>query len=241
MRLPADIAAPPPDRQRRGRLVLVHGFTQTRLSWSTIARQLTHEGFEVVTTDAPGHGEAADLRVDLPGGAVMLGDTGGWATYVGYSMGGRLALHLAVARPDLVERLVLVSSTAGIDNGVERAIRQVEDENRATEIERSGVAAFLDKWLASPLFANLPPDAAQLSRPSREHRRRVGVEPAPRRHRCPGLAVATPAFALDACARRRWRARREVHSDRRADGGADPRRHAGGRRRGRPRRPPRAI
>ncbi len=163
MRLPADIAAPPPDRQRRGRLVLVHGFTQTRLSWSTIARQLTLEGFEVFTTDAPGHGEAAGLRVDLPGGAVMLGDTGGRATYVGYSMGGRLALHLAVARPDLVERLVLVSSTAGIDNGVERAIRQVEDENRATEIEQSGVAAFLEKWLAGPLFANLPPDAAQLS------------------------------------------------------------------------------
>jgi 2-succinyl-6-hydroxy-2,4-cyclohexadiene-1-carboxylate synthase len=163
MRLPADTVGPPPDRPRRGRLVLVHGFTQTRSSWSTIARQLSHDGFEVVTADAPGHGEAAGLRIDLPAAAALLGNTGERATYVGYSMGGRLALHLAVARPDLVERLVLVSSTAGIDNGDERAIRRVEDESRAAEIQRSGVAVFLDKWLANPLFANLPQDSTQLT------------------------------------------------------------------------------
>jgi 2-succinyl-6-hydroxy-2,4-cyclohexadiene-1-carboxylate synthase len=163
VKLPADTVGPRPDLPRRGRLVLVHGFTQTRSSWSTIARQLSRDGYEVVTVDAPGHGEAADLGVDLPAGAELLGNTGERATYVGYSMGGRLALHLADARPGLVERLVLVSSTAGIDDGVERAIRQVEDENRATEIEQSGVAAFLEKWLAAPLFANLPPDATQLT------------------------------------------------------------------------------
>jgi 2-succinyl-6-hydroxy-2,4-cyclohexadiene-1-carboxylate synthase len=161
MRLPTDSFGSSPDQPRRGRLVLVHGFTQTRSSWSTIAHQLSRDGFEVVTADAPGHGEAADLRVDLPAGAALLGNTGERATYVGYSMGGRLALHLAVARPDLVARLVLVSSTAGIESDDERAIRRVEDEARATEIELRGVAAFLDKWLATPLFANLPPDASQ--------------------------------------------------------------------------------
>lgn len=161
MRLPADTVGPSPDQPRRGRLVLVHGFTQTRSSWSTIARRLSQEGFEVVTADAPGHGEAADLRVDLPAGAALLGNAGERATYVGYSMGGRLALHLAIARPDLVERLVLVSSTAGIDNDDQRASRRVEDEQRATEIEQWGVAAFLDKWLNTPLFANLPQDATQ--------------------------------------------------------------------------------
>jgi 2-succinyl-6-hydroxy-2,4-cyclohexadiene-1-carboxylate synthase len=161
MRLPADAVGSSHDRPRRGRLVLVHGFTQTRSSWSTVASQLSHNGFEVVTVDAPGHGEAAGLRVDLSAGATLLGNTGERATYVGYSMGGRLALHLAVARPDLVERLVLVSSTAGIDDDDERAIRRAEDENRATDIERLGVAAFLDEWLAAPLFANLPPGATQ--------------------------------------------------------------------------------
>ena len=161
MRLPTDTVGPSPGQLRRGRLVLVHGFTQTRSSWTTIAHQLGHDGFEVVTADAPGHGEAADLRVDLPAGAILLGDAGQRATYVGYSMGGRLALHLAIARPDIVERLVLVSSTAGIDDVDERAIRRLEDESRATDIERRGVAAFIDEWLAAPLFANLPADATQ--------------------------------------------------------------------------------
>ena len=68
---------------------------------------LNADGYEVVTVDAPGHGGSSTLRLDLPAGAEALGRTGGSATYIGYSMGGRLALHLAVARPDLVERLVL--------------------------------------------------------------------------------------------------------------------------------------
>jgi 2-succinyl-6-hydroxy-2,4-cyclohexadiene-1-carboxylate synthase len=163
MTLPTDTIASSPAQPRRGRLVLVHGFTQTRSSWSTIARQLSDIGYEVVTTDAPGHGDAADLHVDLPAGATLLGNAGGRATYIGYSMGGRLALHLAVARPDLVERLVLISSTAGIDGAADRAIRRAEDDGRATEIERWGVAAFLEKWLALPLFANLPPEAAHVA------------------------------------------------------------------------------
>jgi 2-succinyl-6-hydroxy-2,4-cyclohexadiene-1-carboxylate synthase len=163
MRLPADTRDPSRSQPRREQLVLVHGFTQTRSSWSTIAGELSQDGYSVVTVDAPGHGEAADLRLNLADAATLLGNTGERATYIGYSMGGRLALHLAVARPDLVDRLVLVSSTAGIDDDVERASRRAEDERRAIEIEQSGVAAFLDRWLATPLFANLPPNAAQLS------------------------------------------------------------------------------
>ena len=160
--------------------------------------------------DAPGHGEAGDVRVDLTAGAQLLGVTGERATYVGYSMGGRLALHLAVAKPDLVERLVLVSSTAGLRTDDERASRQVEDERRAADIEQRGVAAFLETWLDQPLFANLPPDATQLADRLDNAPSRVGVEPAACRHRCPTIAVARPAVALDARATRRRSPRRQV-------------------------------
>ena len=152
-----------PQRPSRGRLVLVHGFTQTRRAWAPIAAALNADGYEVISVDAPGHGGSSTLRLDLPTGADALGRTGGPATYIGYSMGGRLALHLAVARPDLVERLALVSSTAGIDNEATRTARRADDERRAEELERDGVAAFLDRWLALPLFANLAPDDAQLA------------------------------------------------------------------------------
>ena len=71
-------------------------------------------------------------------------------------MGGRLCLHLAVARPDLVERLVLVSATGGIDDAGERAARRAADEALAATIERDGVDAFLERWVAQPMFAALP-------------------------------------------------------------------------------------
>src|SRR5918994_6072055 len=80
------------------RLVLVHGFTQTGRSWDRVAASLS-DGWEVVTVDAPGHGDSAAVRADLPAAAAMLGTAGGAATYVGYSMGGRLCLHLALAPP----------------------------------------------------------------------------------------------------------------------------------------------
>ena len=137
------------------RLVLVHGFTQTGRSWDAVADHLVAD-HEVVAVDAPGHGGSAAIDADLLDGAVRLGATGGRATYVGYSMGGRLCLHLAVAQPDLVERLVLVSATAGIDDPGERQARRNADDALAGTIERDGLEAFLQRWVAQPLFAGLP-------------------------------------------------------------------------------------
>src|SRR5690606_23536537 len=90
----------------------------------------------------------------------LLGDAAGPATYVGYSMGGRLALHLALARPDLVRRLVLIGATGGIDDEDDRAARRAADERLAAHLEQVGVATFVDEWLAQPLFAGLSPTAA---------------------------------------------------------------------------------
>jgi 2-succinyl-6-hydroxy-2,4-cyclohexadiene-1-carboxylate synthase len=143
------------------RVVLVHGFTQTGRSWDRVAARLA-ERHAVVAVDAPGHGDSGAVRADVPTAAALLGTAGGTATYVGYSMGGRLCLRLAVDQPQLVRRLVLVSATAGIDDDTERAARRRADEHLAASIERDGVAGFLDRWLALPLFATLPGDAAGL-------------------------------------------------------------------------------
>jgi 2-succinyl-6-hydroxy-2,4-cyclohexadiene-1-carboxylate synthase len=141
------------------RLVLVHGFTQTGRCWGPFADDLARD-HEVVLVDAPGHGGSAGIAADLPTGALLLADTGGPATYVGYSMGGRLALHLALARPDLVSRLVLIGATGGIDDEAERAARRAADDRLADHLVDVGVPAFLDEWLAQPLFAGLTPSAA---------------------------------------------------------------------------------
>ena len=90
-----------------------------------------------------------------------MGDAGRRATYVGYSMGGRLCLQLALDRPELVERLVLISASPGIadDADARRPTRRATRRWHKT-IERDGVDAFLERWLAQPLFATLSRDAA---------------------------------------------------------------------------------
>jgi len=142
--------------RRVTRIVLLHGFTQTGVSWRPVVERLGDD-VEVAVPDLPGHGRASDQRLDLAGTAAAVAATAGRAIYVGYSMGGRVALRLALDHPDRVERLVLVGATAGIDDPAERAARREADEALARRIEADGVEPFLAGWLAQPLFAGLTP------------------------------------------------------------------------------------
>lgn len=152
-RLHADVIGAGP------RLALVHGFTQTRRCWGPVADDLARD-HELVLVDAPGHGRSAHVDVDLVEGGRLIADVAGPAVYVGYSMGGRFVLHTALERPDVVRGLVLIGATAGLESAEERAARIADDEARARRIEEIGVAAFLDEWLALPLFAGLSPETA---------------------------------------------------------------------------------
>jgi 2-succinyl-6-hydroxy-2,4-cyclohexadiene-1-carboxylate synthase len=143
----------------RTRLVLVHGFTQTGRSWRPLVPPLARR-HQVVAVDCPGHGLSSHIEADLWSGAQKLGEVGNEAAYIGYSMGGRLALHLALAAPYLVRRLVLVGATAGLDDDAERAARVAADEELARGLERDGVELFVEQWLSGPLFATLPRDDA---------------------------------------------------------------------------------
>jgi 2-succinyl-6-hydroxy-2,4-cyclohexadiene-1-carboxylate synthase len=144
---------------RSGRVVLAHGFTQTLGTWEAVGERLG-ERWEVVLVDLPGHGGSGGVRVGFGEAAGLVGEAGGRAAYVGYSLGGRLCLRLALDRPDLVPALALIGASPGIADPAGRAERRAADEALAERIERDGVAAFLDRWLAGPLFATLPEAAA---------------------------------------------------------------------------------
>ena len=128
------------------------------------------EDHEVVAVDLPGHGGSSAIAADLASAAELLGEAGGHGDYLGYSLGGRIALHLALARPDLVRRLVLVGATAGIEDDRARAARRQADEDLADSLVAAAAAdpvdaleGFLARWLTGPLFATLDPDAAQVA------------------------------------------------------------------------------
>jgi 2-succinyl-6-hydroxy-2,4-cyclohexadiene-1-carboxylate synthase len=135
-------------------IVLVHGFTQTRRCWGPEAAELATD-HEVIRVDAPGHGASAGILAGLRTGGRLIADQGGEATYLGYSMGARFCLHIALSNPELVRGLVLVGGTAGIEDPAERAARREQDLRTAARIEAEGLEAFLDAWLRQPLFAGL--------------------------------------------------------------------------------------
>ena len=139
------------------RIVLLHGFGQTCRCWGPLAPALAVD-HEVVRLDAPGHGDSGDTVADLPTTGRLIADVGGPAVYVGYSMGARMALHVATERPDVVEALVLVGGTPGIEDDAERAERRAADRALAGTIRTDGVDAFVERWLAQPMFAGLPPE-----------------------------------------------------------------------------------
>lgn len=149
-------------------VLLLHGFTGRGTDWSPFLRSLHKTGHSTVVVDLLGHGrstatdparhaigqQAADLADILR----LIGAAP--AVVVGYSMGARVALHLAVAEPAVVRGLVLESPSAGITDRRERAARVAADAALADVLERDGLDAFLSRWESLPIFAaerRLPP------------------------------------------------------------------------------------
>lgn len=143
-------------------LLLLHGFTGSGESLAALAEALAPR-WRCVRVDLVGHGrsdaprELAPYR--MPRCASQLARLMdalelGRAHVFGYSMGGRSALALASARPERVASLALLGASAGIADPALRAARARDDEALADRIERDGVAAFVEHWMALPLFAS---------------------------------------------------------------------------------------
>lgn len=166
---------------RRGRgpaVVLLHGFTGSGQDMAEIAQSLERD-YETLALDLPGHGRSADLvRADTDGFDECVDDlvatleSAGHrqAHWLGYSMGARLALGCAVRHPGSVTSLVLLGGRAGIADPAERAARCREDAALAARIESVGVEAFVDEWLAQPMFASLRKRGARFLAEQRRQR-----------------------------------------------------------------------
>ncbi|HWF36851.1 MAG TPA: 2-succinyl-6-hydroxy-2,4-cyclohexadiene-1-carboxylate synthase, partial [Solirubrobacteraceae bacterium] len=139
-------------------VLMLHGFTNTGASWAPVIAALG-ERYRALAPDLRGHGTASQARpVTLE---AVIGDLTSLApargvTLVGYSQGGRIALHAALALSERVERLVLIGASPGIADPAERAARRAADEALAGEIEGESIEAFATRWAATPVLAGQP-------------------------------------------------------------------------------------
>jgi 2-succinyl-6-hydroxy-2,4-cyclohexadiene-1-carboxylate synthase len=148
-------------------VVLLHGFGGTRRAWDGVVELLDRERYRPLAIDLPGHGKAADASrpITFAGcvGHVLAASPERFAL-CGYSMGGRIALHVALAAPERVARLVLIGVNPGIEDGAERAARRRSDNALAEELERAPFEEFIERWRTQPLFAEDPPEVGVLAR-----------------------------------------------------------------------------
>jgi 2-succinyl-6-hydroxy-2,4-cyclohexadiene-1-carboxylate synthase len=143
-------------------VVLLHGFAGTRHAWDLVADRLDPERYRPLALDLRGHGDARDERpITFADCAADVAQAAPERFVLcGYSLGGRIALHVALAHPERVSRLVLVASTAGIDDPALRAERRAADEKLAADTEQAPIEDFADRWSRQPLFAGTPPATA---------------------------------------------------------------------------------
>lgn len=177
------MSALPSRRWGRGerQALFLHGFTGSRFSFDHL-EPLLGDVLVAHCVDLPGHHEATTVPADFDGVVRELASQlAGPTCVIGYSQGARLALALAVARPDLVERLVLESGSPGLHRRHDRAARRRSDAALAGVIESEGVEPFIARWEQLPLFSGIRSLPAAVQEQLRA--RRVSHTPA-------GLAAA---------------------------------------------------
>lgn len=155
----------------------LHGFTGSGETWKPHLAAL--EAFTIIRIDFLGHGRSdtpaaierygMDTCVD---DLLVIQDRLGIerCAFVGYSMGGRVAMRVALRAPERLWALVLESASPGIANTADRRDRVIQDASLAARIRKEGVAAFADYWQALPLFASqsrLPETVRQALRDQR--------------------------------------------------------------------------
>ena len=144
-------------------LVLLHGFGGTHRAWDPVLSELDAERYNPLVPDLRGHGTKGAVRpISFAGcaGDVLAAAPDAFVL-CGYSFGGRIAQHVALQAPERVLRLVLVATSAGIEDAAQRAARRADDEALAAEVETMTIERFADRWQAQPVFAGTPPDAAR--------------------------------------------------------------------------------
>jgi 2-succinyl-6-hydroxy-2,4-cyclohexadiene-1-carboxylate synthase len=133
-------------------VVMLHGFGGTARHWDRVVALLDRERYSPLALEL-----SESDPLSLAGAIEMIGDAAPERFMLcGYSMGGRIALHVAAAMPGRVSRLVLLSTSAGTEDATERVARRESDAALARDIERGTINDFVARWSAVPLFAGDP-------------------------------------------------------------------------------------
>lgn len=159
-------------------ILAIHGFTGNITTWEDFSRA-ARSNFSVITADILGHGssdapdnpEPYSMESTLKALAELLDILSIQRVHwLGYSMGGRIALAAAVHLKERTLSVTAESASPGLPTLDERAARVHNDEMLADKIETEGIAAFVDHWESLPLWASQARQAEDFRRKLRLQR-----------------------------------------------------------------------
>jgi 2-succinyl-6-hydroxy-2,4-cyclohexadiene-1-carboxylate synthase len=164
--------------RRSPAVLFLHGFMGSSADWRAVVAEIGERTF-CIAVDLPGHGASSAMSQDtytMEGATRAVIETLDGLEVVrpvvaGYSMGGRLALNLALRYPERCAGLFIESASPGLESASERAARRAADESKAERLESGDFEAFLRDWYAQPLFAPLVRDEDLLHRTIEARRR----------------------------------------------------------------------
>ena len=139
-------------------IVLLHGFAGHAESWSAVRNVLVGRRVEALT--AFGHEPAAPatkaihFQDEVARIVAALREMGEPSRLCGYSMGGRLALGVLAAAPEVVQSAIVVGAHPGLATEEERQNRAASDDVWVRLLEEEGIEAFATRWQAQPMFAS---------------------------------------------------------------------------------------
>jgi 2-succinyl-6-hydroxy-2,4-cyclohexadiene-1-carboxylate synthase len=149
-------------------LVLLHGFTNSGASWQPVISGLG-ERYRAIAPDIRGHASAGSLQpvtLDAVLADIRRLEPSRFAL-LGYSQGGRIALHAALAMPERVTRLLLIGSSPGLADEAERTERRLADERLAEQVETMPIEDFARQWAETPILRDIACDITAMSHADR--------------------------------------------------------------------------
>lgn len=141
---------------------MLHGFLGRWSEWKSIIKKLGDD-FGFIAIDLPGHGHSVnftsgiyDFRIVAEAIIDILEQNKYFpCSLLGYSMGGRLALYLAVFYPQYFSHIIVESATPGLQTKHQIIKRKQWEQGIIQKLEELSVSQFIKEWYEAPMFLSL--------------------------------------------------------------------------------------
>lgn len=163
-------------------VLFLHGYLGSHREWLPFMQDLS-DSYYCIAVDLPGHGQSAafddEESYTFAGSAQRVLDAlplveQKGLRLVGYSMGGRLSLYLAIYHSDHIQQAIIESSSPGLLDARTAQAREKQDAGWADRFRAEPIDVVLEDWYRQPIFCSLRAQPEMFEQMLKERRQNEG-------------------------------------------------------------------